>query len=144
MLTKDRLIRLCRARDRLREVGHDEMSIDAIAKEAALSRFHFIRQFKAVFGVSPSQCRSKARLDEARHLLVHDQRSVTEICMDIGFSSLGSFSTLFTNRFGQSPSSYRARYAPAAEQAPASCVALLQRSWNDKSQISRSRTEEDQ
>ena len=109
MFTNDALVRLCRARDVLREVHDRTLTIDEVAREAAMSPFHFIRQFSAVFGDTPHQIRIKARLDRARHLLASGERSVTDICMEVGFSSHGSFSTLFARRVGVSPSEYRRR-----------------------------------
>ena len=93
----------------LREVDDRPLTIDEVARLAEMSPFHFIRQFNAVFGDTPHQARIKARLDRARYLLVSGERSVTEICMEVGFSSHGSFSTLFARRVGVSPSEYRRR-----------------------------------
>lgn len=109
MLTTESFVRLCRARDLLAEVHDHPLGIDAVAREAAMSPFHFIRRFSAVFGDTPHQVRIKARLDRARHLLASGERSVTEICMEVGFSSHGSFSALFARRIGVSPSEYRRR-----------------------------------
>jgi AraC-like DNA-binding protein len=105
----DVLTRLCRARDLLREVHDRTVTVDEAAREAAMSPFHFIRQFSAVFGETPHQARIRSRLDRARLLLATGEKSVTEICMDVGFSSHGSFSTLFARRVGVSPSEYRRR-----------------------------------
>ena len=102
MFTNDALVRLCRARDVLREVHDRTLTIDEVAREAAMSPFHFIRQFSAVFGDTPHQIRIKARLDRARHLLASGERSVTDICMEVGFSSHGSFSTLYARRRARS------------------------------------------
>ena len=101
--------RLCRARDRLREVHDSPLTIDAVAREAAMSPFQFIRQFHALFGETPHQFRIQARLDRARLLLATGDHSVTRVCMDVGFSSLGSFSDLFARRVGMPPSAYRRR-----------------------------------
>jgi AraC-like DNA-binding protein len=109
MFKNDALDRLCRARDVLCEVHDRTLTIDEVAREAAMSPFHFIRQFSAVFGDTPHQARIKARLDRARRLLVSGERSVTDICMEVGFSSHGSFSALFARRVGVSPSEYRRR-----------------------------------
>jgi len=109
MFTNHAVARLCRARDVLREVHDRTLTIDEVAREAAMSPFHFIRQFSAVFGETPHQARIRSRLDRARVLLVSGERSVTEICMEVGFSSHGSFSTLFARRIGVSPSEYRRR-----------------------------------
>jgi AraC-like DNA-binding protein len=101
--------RLCRARELLRELQEPSPSIADLAREMQISPFHFIRQFEAVFGVTPHQFRIQARLDAARHLLAMRHYSVTDVCMDVGFSSLGSFSALFTKRIGEAPSAYRRR-----------------------------------
>ena len=105
----DVLTRLCHARDLLREVHDRTLTIEEVAREAAMSPFHFIRQFSAVFGETPHQARIRSRLERARLLLAGGGRSVTEICMEVGFSSHGSFSTLFARRVGVSPSEYRRR-----------------------------------
>ena len=102
-----RFVRLCRARDRLREVRDRPLSIDDVAREAALSRFHFIREFEAMFGDTPHQFRMQARLERAKQLLAVSDYSVTDVCMEVGCSSLGSFSDLFTRRVGVAPSAYR-------------------------------------
>jgi AraC-like DNA-binding protein len=102
------LLRLCRARDRLREID-SRVSLREVAKEAALSPYHFIRIFKATFGQTPHQVRIAARLDRAKHLLGVGEKSVTEVCFQVGFSSLGSFSHLFTRRVGSSPLAFRRR-----------------------------------
>jgi len=101
--------RLCLARDLLRESRDPAPSIADLAREVGISPFHFIRQFEAVFGVTPHQFRIQARLDAARHLLATGHHSVTDVSMEVGFSSLGSFSALFTRRVGESPSAYRRR-----------------------------------
>ena len=103
----DVLTRLCRARDVLREVHERTLTIEEVAREAAMSPFHFIRQFHAVFGETPHQARIRSRLDRARLLLAAGEQSVTDICMEVGFSSHGSFSSLFARRVGVSPSEYR-------------------------------------
>ncbi len=100
-------VRLCRARERLRETGEQSLSIDAVAREASMSTFHFIRTFSALFGTTPHQYRIASRLERARHLLVLGDRSVTEVCMEVGFESPPTFSTLFARRTGVAPSEYR-------------------------------------
>jgi AraC-like DNA-binding protein len=107
MLTNDAFVRLCRARDLLRQADAGPLTIDDLARGAAMSPFHFIRQFSALFGETPHQLRIQARLDRARHLLALGDASVTDICMEVGFSSLGSFSALFARRIGTAPSVYR-------------------------------------
>ena len=124
--------RLCDARDRLRDVSETAPSVDQLARELRISPFHFIRQFEAVFGVTPHQYRIQARIDLARHLLAAGHLSVTDVCMEVGFSSLGSFSLLFARRVGEPPSSFRRRTRamvqvpgmPAAELTPG-CLTLM-------------------
>ena len=107
MLTTDTFRRLCIARDLLRETHDDTVPISQVAREAVMSPFHFIRQFQAMFGETPHQFRIRARLDRAKDLLALSDYSVTDVCMEVGFTSLGSFSDLFARRVGASPSRYR-------------------------------------
>jgi AraC-like DNA-binding protein len=109
--------RLCRARERLRDACHSSLSIANLAREANISPFHFIRQFEALFGMTPHQYRIHSRLDLAKRLLASGEFSVTDVCMEVGFSSLGSFSTLFATRVGESPSAYRRRVRPMIQVA---------------------------
>ncbi len=108
---------LCRARELLGEVREHSLSIKDIAREVHVSSFHFIRQFEALFGITPHQFRIQSRLDHAKHLLAMGHHSVTEVCMEVGMSSLGSFSDLFVRRTGATPSAYQRR-ARAMVQAP--------------------------
>jgi AraC-like DNA-binding protein len=100
------------------------LSIEDVAREAQISPFHFIRQFEAVFGATPHQYRMQCRLDMAKRLLANGQHSVTEVCMEIGFASLGSFSGLFTRRVGETPSAFRRRVR-AMVQVPGTVPAEL-------------------
>jgi len=108
----------------LREIHERPLSIREVAREAAMSPFHFIRQFEAVFGATPHQFRVQARLERAKDLLAHSDCSVTEVCLEVGFSSLGSFSDLFARRVGAPPSVYRRRVRPSV-RVPASLPGTL-------------------
>ena len=101
--------RLCRARDLLREARERAPTIEQLAREVRISPFHFIRQFEAVFGLTPHQFRIASRIELAKELLAGGDYSVTDVCMEVGFSSLGSFSALFAQRVGETPSAYRRR-----------------------------------
>jgi len=114
------LARLCRARDQLRDIQDERVLIEQIAREAGMSTFQFIRTFDAVFGVTPHQFRIEARLDRAKELLATGDRSVTEVCMTLGFSSLGSFSDQFARRVGTTPSRYR-----GTPRTTPGCLALM-------------------
>lgn len=91
-----------------RELLEGAGSIKDIAEQVGMSPFHFIRTFEAVFGATPHQLRIQTRLQRAKHLLALD-RSVTDVCLEVGFTSLGSFSSAFTRRVGVSPSAYQRR-----------------------------------
>ena len=109
LLRHDGFRRLCRARDLLRDVTEPSPTIEQLAREVRISPFHFIRQFEAVFGETPHQFRIGSRIELAKQLLALGEHSVTDVCMDVGFSSLGSFSALFTRRVGETPSAYQRR-----------------------------------
>jgi AraC-like DNA-binding protein len=132
MIHSELLRRLCYARDLLRDWENEPQSITAVARASGLTRFHFIRLFKAMFGETPHQYRSRSQIERAKHLLILTDWSVTEICMAVGFSSLGSFSTLFSRRVGMSPSDFQRRHrtaAGSARQLPSSlipgCLSLM-------------------
>ncbi len=84
------------------------LPIPEVARDAGISTYHFIRRFEALFGATPHQFRIRARLDHARVLLAKGD-SVTEACFETGFSSLGTFSAMFTQRVGVAPSHFRRR-----------------------------------
>jgi AraC-like DNA-binding protein len=107
MLHKDVLNRLCDARTLLRETSERRRSIRQIARETGMSLFHFIRLYKAVFGETPKQCQLGARLEHAKHLLMATDFPVTDISLDAGFASLGTFSYVFARRIGMPPTAYR-------------------------------------
>jgi AraC-like DNA-binding protein len=117
---------LCCARDLLSDVRCKNVSIAEAARQANLSPFHFIRRFAAVFGETPHQFRTRERLNAAQRLLARGH-SVTDVCLDVGFNSLGSFSTLFTRTIGVSPAAYqrslrRSVYIPDWTPHPPICL----------------------
>lgn len=120
--------RLCKARDLLC-LEESPLSIREIASQVGLSPFHLIRQFEALFGWTPNQFRTRARLERARHLLASGRYSVTDVCMEVGFSSLGSFSLLFSKQLGVAPSAYARRIyqVPGSfqKQLYAGCFSLM-------------------
>ena len=112
LIQGDAFRRLCLARDQLREVHDTSPTVEQIARVAGVSPFHFIRLFEATFGETPHQFRIRSRVELAKRLLAAGHSSVTDVCMEVGFSSLGSFSALFARRVGVSPSSYQRRLRP--------------------------------
>lgn len=109
LLRHDAFRRLCQARDLLIEIPEERVSIEAIAREIGISPFHFTRQFEALFGATPHQFRIQSRIDRAKVLLAKGSYSVTEVCFEVGFESLGTFSDLFARRVGFRPSEYQRR-----------------------------------
>ena len=110
LVRPDTFTRLCRARELLEDIPWGQpISIKAVAQDVGISPFHFIRQFEALFGLTPHQFRIQSRLDLAKLLLAKGQHSVTEVCMEVGCASLGSFSDLFMRRIGTTPSAYQRR-----------------------------------
>jgi len=85
------------------------LSVDDLARQVHLSRYHFIRRFQRILHQTPHQYLMNRRLSKAKELLANSELPVTEICLAVGFESLGSFSTLFRNVVGWPPSVYRAR-----------------------------------
>ena len=98
--------RLVRARELLESEAQDGLTVRGIARQVGLSPFHFIRQFAALYGITPHQLRTRARLDRAKQLL-GTGTPVTAVCLQVGFASLGSFSALFTRWVGSTPIRYR-------------------------------------
>jgi AraC-like DNA-binding protein len=112
------LVHLRRARDHADRNYRDPLDLDALASIAGISRFHFQRSFKAAYGVSPAAYLSRRRIERAQDLLRATNLTVTEICYAVGFSSLGSFSSRFTELVGETPSAYQQRYADGAPHIP--------------------------
>jgi len=98
--------RLVRAREMLESEEQDELTIRGVAEQVGMSPFQLIRQFAALFGATPHQFRTRARIERAKRLL-EEGAPVTGVCMEVGYSSLGSFSALFTRWVGASPMRYQ-------------------------------------
>jgi len=114
---------LLRARDLADARYAEPIGVEDMAAAAGLSRAHFSREFRRAFGDSPHAYLLTRRLERAASLLRMTDRSVAEICFDVGLTSVGSFTTSFTRMFGASPTAYRAQFPPAAAWAVVpSCV----------------------
>ena len=108
---------LLRAKDLADARYFEPLDVDEMARAAGLSRAHFSREFRRVFGESPRAYLLTRRLERAAALLRTTDRSVTDICLSVGLQSLGSFTTSFTRMYGESPTAYRARFPPAIQRA---------------------------
>ena len=103
------LAHLRRARDLMDREYARPLDIAAIARAALMSTAHFSRQFRAAYGETPYSYLMTRRIERAKALLRGGDLSVTEVCMEVGCTSLGSFSARFTELVGQTPTAYRAR-----------------------------------
>jgi AraC-like DNA-binding protein len=106
--------RLLRARDAMDRSYAEPLDVPALARVALMSEAHFIRTFRETFGETPHRYLQRRRVERSMFLLRQTDRSVTEICFDVGFTSLGSFSRTFSAIVGQSPSAYRTDAVPEA------------------------------
>jgi transcriptional regulator GlxA family with amidase domain len=106
-LAVDTLIALRRARDLIDRHYAEPLDLDAIAEAAGYSRYHFARAFHTAYGRSPVRYLALRRVERAQELLRSTSLSVTEICLEVGFTSLGSFSSRFSELTGTSPSRFR-------------------------------------
>jgi AraC-like DNA-binding protein len=116
---------LLRAKDLVDARSAEPLDVAALARAAHLSPAHFSREFRRAFGEPPHQYLLTRRMERAAALLRTTDRSVAEICFDVGLRSVGSFTTTFGRTYGRTPTAYRAAHPPAAVRARVpSCVAL--------------------
>jgi AraC-like DNA-binding protein len=104
--------RLLRARDAMDRAYAEPLNVRVIAAVAHVSEAHFIRSFHATFGETPHQYLQRRRVERSMFLLRETDRSITDICLDVGFMSLGTFSRTFREIVGETPSDYRAANGP--------------------------------
>jgi AraC-like DNA-binding protein len=104
-------VHLRRAHDHIDRHYAAPLDLAALAAVAGVSKYHFARSFEAAYGETPIRYLTRRRIERAQDLLRHANLTVTEICMLVGFSSLGSFSARFSRLVGESPTVYRDRWA---------------------------------
>jgi AraC-like DNA-binding protein len=120
----DDLAHLRRARDVMDREYARPLDVPALARVALMSPSHFARQFRAAYGETPYAYLMTRRIERAKALLRRGDLNVTEVCMEVGCTSVGSFSSRFTELVGESPSAYRARNHEASRRVPA-CIAKM-------------------
>ncbi|MFK0196621.1 helix-turn-helix domain-containing protein [Streptomyces lavendulae] len=118
------LVRLRRARDAMDRDYAQPLDVPALAKVALMSPGHFSRSFRAAYGETPYSYLMTRRVERAKALLRRGDMSVTDVCFAVGCTSLGSFSSRFSELVGESPSAYRARSHEDGAAVPA-CVAKV-------------------
>jgi AraC-like DNA-binding protein len=101
--------RMLRARDAMDRAYAQPLDIPALAAISHVSEAHFIRTFRATFGETPHRYLQRRRVERAMYLLRATDRSVTDVCLDVGFTSLGTFSRSFRTIVGEAPAAYRTR-----------------------------------
>ncbi len=110
--------RLLRARDAMDRTYAEPLDVPALARIARVSEAHFIRTFRATFGETPHRYLQRRRVERSMWLLRETDRSVTDICLDVGFNSLGTFSRTFRDIVGVSPIAFRRGSAPIGGAVP--------------------------
>jgi AraC-like DNA-binding protein len=123
---------LLRAKDLVDARYREPLTVADLARAAGLSPAHFSREFRKTFGESPHAYLLTRRLERAAALLRTTDRSVADICIEVGLTSIGSFTTSFRRMFGTSPTAYRASFPPAATwaQVPSCVVRVYTRPQN--------------
>jgi transcriptional regulator GlxA family with amidase domain len=120
----DDLVRLRRVRDRMDRDYAEPLDVTALAQAALMSPGHFSRSFRAAYGETPYSYLMTRRIERAKALLRRGDLTVTEVCFAVGCTSLGSFSSRFTELVGETPSAYRARPHDEAVAIPACIVKI--------------------
>ncbi len=131
--TEQRNRAMLRARDAMDRGYARPLDIPALAAVAHVSEAHFIRTFRATFGETPHRYLQRRRVERATSLLRETDRSVSDICLDVGFTSLGTFSRTFREVMGESPTEYRRR---AVAQPVPGCFT---RAWTRPSSFGEAR-----
>src|SRR6185503_15411870 len=108
LLKPDTYRRLMRAREFIDSSYQLPLDLEQISRAACLSRFHFLRLFRTAFNKTPHQYLTHRRIEKAKELLSSSRLTVTDVCFEVGFESLGSFSSLFHKHVGHPPITYRA------------------------------------
>jgi len=117
--------RLCRARKLIDDCYDLPLDLTEISKQACLSRYHFLRLFRDAFETTPHQYLIQRRIEKAKELLRLRNLSVTDVCFEVGFQSLGSFSSLFRKCVGAAPVSYRKREMDSLRKVPGCFIQMF-------------------
>jgi AraC-like DNA-binding protein len=115
---QDLLPHLRRARDFIDREYAQPLDLDGMAAAAGVSKYHFLRCFAATYGRTPAVYLAERRIERAQDLLRATNTTVTEVCLLVGYTSLGSFSRKFTELVGVAPSEYQAKFADGAPRIP--------------------------
>jgi AraC-like DNA-binding protein len=114
-----------RARDHIDRHYAAPLDLDELSAVAGVSKYHFARCFQATYGETPIRYLTRRRIERAQDLLRGANLTVTEICMLVGFASLGSFSARFTQLVGETPTGYRDRWAARGQAHVPGCYLFM-------------------
>src|SRR5215831_17477893 len=117
--------RLSHARKFIDESYHLPLDLTKISRQACLSRYHFLRLFRDAFNTTPHQYLIQRRIERAKELLRSRNLSITDVCFEVGFESLGSFSSLFRKRVGHAPAIYRRRERESLKKIPGCFIQIF-------------------
>ncbi len=123
--TSDLDERLWRARKYIDDCYALPLDLTSISKQACLSRYHFLRSFRDAFATTPHQYLIQRRIEKAKELLRVRSLSVTDVCFEVGFESLGSFSSLFRKCVGHAPINYRQRERESLKKVPGCFIQMF-------------------
>lgn len=107
MTTNHKLKRLNAGRDYIADNYHAPLSLSDMAKYSYMSPYHFLRVFKGTYGETPNEFLIRLRVEQAKKMLITENFTVSEVCESVGYTSLGSFSSLFLKQTGMAPTLYR-------------------------------------
>jgi AraC-like DNA-binding protein len=119
------LAHLRRARDHIDRHYRESLDLDQLAAVTGVSKFHFVRCFEQTYGETPIRYLTRRRIERAQDLLRSANLTVTEVCMAVGFASLGSFSSRFAQLVGESPTAYRDRWAARGHPHVPGCYLFM-------------------
>jgi AraC-like DNA-binding protein len=119
------LAHLRRARDLADRHYAEPLDLDRLAEAAGVSKWHFLRCFSETYGLTPAAYLAERRIERAQDLLRATNLTVTEVCMLVGYSSLGSFSSKFRKLVGLSPSEYQAKFAESGAARIPGCFVFM-------------------
>ena len=121
----DVLVHLRRARDHIDRNFTTSIDLDETAAVAGFSKYHFHRLFRSVYGVTPAAHLTLRRIERAQDLLRTSNLTVTEVCMAVGYSSLGSFATSFKDVTGETPGAFQRRWAETGAPRIPGCFVFM-------------------
>lgn len=133
----DLLTHLRRTRDLIDRDYAEPLDLNGLAEAARVSKYHFLRSFTAVYGYTPGAYLAQRRIERAQDLIRSTNLTITEVCMLVGYSSLGSFSSKFRQLVGASPTEYQAKFADGVPRIPG-CYVFMH-GLSDSTAISKKR-----